>query len=66
MLPWWRSICRLRSPTLKQPHQPLRNLKLPVRVSPESDGAVFLTSDSDPNQKEYPDSAVWTLCIETK
>lgn len=66
MLPWWRSIWSLSAPNLKQPHQPLRNLKLPVCFSPESYGAVFLTSDSDPNQKEYPDSAVWTLCIETK
>ena len=28
--------------------------------------AVFLTSDSDPNQEEYPDAAVWTLSAETK
>ncbi len=28
--------------------------------------AVFLTSDSDPNQEEYPDAAVWTHCVETK
>lgn len=28
--------------------------------------AVFPTSDSDPNQEEYPDAAVWTLDAETK
>lgn len=28
--------------------------------------AVFLTSDSDGNQKEYPDAAVWNLYIETE
>lgn len=27
---------------------------------------VFLTSDTDPRQEEYPDAAVWDLCAETK